>query len=140
MAVLRPHLALNVTDIERSARFYATLFGVEPSVTHEDYAKFEIIEPALNLTLNLGCRNGDAETSALNHAGIQVDSNEDVLAAKQRMVDAGLATFDESEVECCYHRQDKIWVTAPDGESWEIFATLGASEERGEPVAPRACR
>jgi hypothetical protein len=27
------------------------------------------------------------------------------------------------DTTCCYAKQDKIWVTAPDGESWEVFVT-----------------
>ena len=46
-----------------------------------------------------------------------------MLAAKERLVSAGLATFDEMDTTCCYARQDKIWVHDPDGTPWEVFAT-----------------
>jgi catechol 2,3-dioxygenase-like lactoylglutathione lyase family enzyme len=121
MAVLRPHLALTVTDVERSIPFYRALFGVEPAKAQPGYAKFEVGDPALNFTLNEGKRG--AGLGAFNHAGIQVASTDDVLRAKARLVEAGLATFDEMDTTCCYAKQDKIWVTAPDGESWEVFVT-----------------
>ena len=121
MAVLRPHLALTVTDLQRSLLFYRALFGVAPSKVRPGYAKFELAEPALNFTLNEGERGGSL--GAFNHAGIQVGSTDDVLRAKARLVEAGLATFDEMNTTCCYAKQDKIWVTAPDGESWEVFVT-----------------
>ena len=121
MAVLRPHLALTVSDVERSTEFYRALFGVEPTKERPGYAKFEIPEPALNLTLNEGER-GDG-LGAFNHAGIQVASTDDVLRARARLVEAGRATFDEMDTTCCYAKQDKIWVTAPDGESWEVFVS-----------------
>jgi predicted enzyme related to lactoylglutathione lyase len=131
MAVLRPHLALTVSDVERSTTFYAALFGTDPAKVRPGYAKFEVAEPALNFTLNAGQR---ACLGAFNHAGIQVASTDDVLAAKERLESAGLVAFDEMDTTCCYARQDKIWVTAPDGESWEIFVTHEDSEEAHRPV------
>jgi hypothetical protein len=44
-------------------------------------------EPALNFTLNQGERGQGL--GALNHAGIQVASTEDVLAAKARLEGGG---------------------------------------------------
>ena len=133
MAVLRPHLALTVSDVDRSVAFYRALFGIEPSKVRPGYAKFEVPEPALNFTLNEGERDG--ALGAFNHAGIQVGSTEDVLRARARLVEAGLATFDEMDTTCCYAKQDKIWVTAPDGESWEVFVTHAESEEHASPAA-----
>ena len=120
MAVLRPHLALTVSDVERSIPFYEALFGTTPEKTRPGYAKFSVADPALNFTLN----QGERETlGAFNHAGIQVASTDDVLAAKERLVAAGLAAFDEMDTTCCYARQDKIWVHDPDGTPWEVFVT-----------------
>jgi predicted enzyme related to lactoylglutathione lyase len=132
MAVLRPHLAINVNDIDRSVPFYSALFGVDPSKIKPGYAKFEIAEPALNLTLNEKGRSD--ELGAFNHAGIQVDSTDDVLAAQLRLKSAGLATFDEMDTTCCYAKQDKIWVDDPDGTPWEIFTVHEDSEDFGEPA------
>ena len=125
MAVLRPHLALTVTDVERSIPFYEALFGVRPEKVRDGYAKFSVAEPALNFTLNDGPR---AELGAFNHGGIQVASTADVLAAKERLVGAGLAAFDEMDTTCCYARQDKIWVRDPDGTPWEVFVTHADAE------------
>ena len=121
MAVLRPHLALTVSDVEDSLPFYRALFGTEPAKVRPGYAKFELVEPALNFTLNQGERGNGL--GAFNHAGIQVSSTDEVLMTRLRLQQAGLATFDETDTTCCYARQDKIWVTAPDGESWEVFVT-----------------
>jgi catechol 2,3-dioxygenase-like lactoylglutathione lyase family enzyme len=132
MAVLRPHLALTVSDVDRSIEFYRALFGIEPSKVRLGYAKFEVREPGLNFTLNEGDRDG--ELGAFNHAGIQVASTDDVLRARARLVEAGLATFDEMDTTCCYAKQDKIWVTAPDGESWEVFVTHAESDEHATSV------
>jgi catechol 2,3-dioxygenase-like lactoylglutathione lyase family enzyme len=137
MAVLRPHLALTVTDVKRSIPFYEALLGVEPAKVRDDYAKFEVPDPALNLTLNEGERSG--ALGAFNHAGIQVDSTDDVLAARLRLQKAGLATFDEMDTTCCYAKQDKIWVHDPDGTPWEIFTVLDDAPVPGEPEKVACC-
>jgi len=93
---------------------------VQPEKRKPGYAKFSVETPALNFTLTKGRRG---ELGAFNHAGIQVESTDDVLAAKERLVAAGLAAFDEMDTTCCYARQDKIWVRDPDGTPWEVFAT-----------------
>ncbi len=129
MAVLRPHLALTVTDVERAIPFYEALFGTAPEKVRDGYAKFSVAEPALNFTLNRGER---ASLGAFNHGGIQVASTDDVLAARERLVQAGLAAFDEMDTTCCYARQDKIWVRDPDGTPWEVFATHEDTEEEGD--------
>jgi predicted enzyme related to lactoylglutathione lyase len=133
MAVLRPHLALTVSDVERSIPFYEALFGVAPEKVKPGYAKFSVAEPAINFTLNAGERG---ETlGAFNHAGIQVQSTDDVLAARLRLQKAGLATFDEMDTTCCYARQDKIWVRDPDGTPWEVFVTHADADVEREPAS-----
>ena len=92
MAVLRPHLALTVSDVERSVPFYSALFGVEPEKRKPGYAKFSVAAPALNFTLTQGARS---ELGAFNHGGIQVESTDDVLATRERLTTAGLEAFDE---------------------------------------------
>jgi catechol 2,3-dioxygenase-like lactoylglutathione lyase family enzyme len=129
MAVLRPHLALTVTDVERSIPFYEALFGIAPEKRRPGYAKFSVAQPALNFTLTQGERS---ELGAFNHAGIQVESTADVLGARERLVAAGLAAFDELDTTCCYARQDKIWVRDPDGTPWEVFVTHEDTEEHGD--------
>jgi catechol 2,3-dioxygenase-like lactoylglutathione lyase family enzyme len=133
MAVLRPHLALNVQSVARSIPFYEALFGVPPEKVRPGYARFAVAEPALNFTLNEG---GRQELGAFNHAGIQVASTDDVLRAKERLTAAGLAAFDDMDTTCCYARQDKIWVRDPDGTPWEVFAVHEDAEAPGRaPVA-----
>lgn len=123
----RVHVAINVSNIERSLPFYQVLFGQEPTKVRPGYVKFEVAEPPLNFTLN---ENSDLQkgiTGSLSHFGIQVKSTEAVLAAKARFVESGLATFDEENVTCCYAVQDKVWVTDPDGNRWEVFVVLDAN-------------
>lgn len=119
--VLKAHLALNVCDVGRSIEFYRKMLGIEPSKVRKGYAKFDVQNPPLNLTLNQHQFN---EQGALSHLGLQVGSTEDVLAVRERWAEAGLVTRDEMQTNCCYARQDKTWVHDPDGYEWEVFVVL----------------
>lgn len=118
---LKAHLALNVKDVEASLDFYRKLLGIEPSKVRTGYAKFDVQNPPLNLTLN---QHVYSERGALSHLGIQVASTDDVLAIRERWTEAGLLTRDEMQTNCCYALQDKTWVRDPDGNEWEVFVVL----------------
>jgi catechol 2,3-dioxygenase-like lactoylglutathione lyase family enzyme len=118
---LKAHLALNVKNVEQSIEFYRKMLGIEPSKVRTGYAKFNIENPPLNLTLN---ENPFNERGALSHLGIQVASTADVLAMREKWADAGLITRDEMKTDCCYATQDKTWVHDPDGNEWEAFVVL----------------
>src|SRR5881394_3343223 len=118
---LKAHLAVNVKNVEQSIEFYRKLFGIEPGKVRTGYAKFDVQNPPLNFTLN---ENAFDSRGALSHMGIQVRSTEDVLATRQRWLDAGLLTRDEMQTSCCYAVQDKTWVRDPDGNEWEVFVVL----------------
>ncbi|MDT5159579.1 MAG: hypothetical protein QOH51_3936 [Acidobacteriota bacterium] len=121
LKTLKAHVALNVKSVEESIEFYRRAFGLDPCKVRAGYAKFDVEEPPLNLTLN---EQGEVRRGALSHLGIQVASTADVLALGERWRAAGLATFDEMGTNCCYAVQDKTWVTDPDGNSWEAFVVL----------------
>jgi catechol 2,3-dioxygenase-like lactoylglutathione lyase family enzyme len=128
MDALKVHVALNVGKFEESVHFYRAMFGVDPVKWKPGYAKFDIAEPGLNLTLNKG---PVSDRGALNHLGIQVPTTAHVLQARERLQKAELITADEMNVECCYALQDKIWVTDPNGYRWEIF-TVKVSDTQPE--------
>ena len=48
----RLHVALTVSNLEKSKHFYEVLFGVSPTKVRPRYAKFEPHDPSVNLTLN----------------------------------------------------------------------------------------
>ncbi len=118
---LKAHLALNVRNVEKSIEFYQKMLGLEPSKVRSGYAKFDMQNPPLNLTLN---QADVRERGALSHLGIQVGSTDDVLAKRQEWIDAGLVTRDEMQTNCCYAIQDKTWIQDPDGNEWEVFVVL----------------
>ena len=131
--VLKAHLALNVKDVETSIGFYRKLLGIEPSKVRTGYAKFDVQNPPLNLTLN---EYNFTDRGALSHLGILVASTDDVLATREKWVEAGLITRDEMQTNCCYALQDKTWVRDPDGNEWEVFVVL---EDNLAETAPCEC-
>jgi len=118
---LKAHLALNVRNVERSIDFYKKMLGIEPSKVRTGYAKFDVENPPLNLTLN---EHSFKERGALSHLGIQVALTEDVLQMRERWAEKDLITRDEMQTNCCYALQDKTWVRDPDGNEWEVFVVL----------------
>src|SRR2546421_11217364 len=119
--ILKAHLSLNVKSVAASSDFYQKLFGIAPSKVRTGYAKFDVRNPPLNLTLNEGPA---IPGGVLSHLGLQVASTDDVLAIRQKWSEQELVTSDELQTNCCYAIQDKSWVRDPDGNEWEVFAVL----------------
>jgi len=116
----RLQLALNVDDIDAAVEFYSTLFDTEPAKRRPGYANFTVEEPALKLVLF----ENPQQTGTLNHLGVERDSLAEVEAEADRLHAAGLELDVEGDVVCCYARQDKHWVTGPDGQRWENYVVL----------------
>jgi catechol 2,3-dioxygenase-like lactoylglutathione lyase family enzyme len=136
MSVLKPHVSLNVTDIEKSIAFYQKVFGVPASKRRPGYAKFDLVSPALNLTMQEAPRTG----VNASHFGVQCETTADVASARRRLEDSGLMTKTEDDVAWCYAVQDKVWVEDPDGNAWEYFVVKGEadvmSSREVEPAMP----
>ncbi|MGY1704928.1 ArsI/CadI family heavy metal resistance metalloenzyme [Geodermatophilus sp. SYSU D00697] len=118
----RIQLALRVADLDAAADFYARLFGTAPAKRRPGYANFAIAEPPLKLVLLEGAAG---EPTRMDHLGVEVASTEEVAAASSRLADAGLAPRAEDGTACCYAVQDKVWVTGPGGEPWEVYTVTG---------------
>src|SRR5262245_36413537 len=117
-SVVKFHASLNVSDLGRSVAFYTALFGVGPVKRYDDYAKFEIDDPPLILSLKpkRACAGGP-----LNHLGLRFVSVEQVRAVQQRLEAIGARVGAQDDVQCCYARQTKLWVTDPDETLWEVY-------------------
>lgn len=137
----RMHVALNVADLDRSTEFYARLFGLEPAKRRDDYAKFELSEPPLVLSLNPAAGSMGGE-QRLSHLGVRVDEAAALAGIGARLAAAGFRPREEHGTACCYALADKLWVSDPDGNEWEFYQRLGDAPVRypgeGECCAPMA--
>jgi catechol 2,3-dioxygenase-like lactoylglutathione lyase family enzyme len=118
----RVQLALRVADLEGSVAFYSRLFGAEPAKRRPGYANFAITEPPLKLVLIEGA---PGEPTRMDHLGVEVETTEEVTSATARLAAEGLATATEEDTACCYAVQDKVWVTGPGQEPWEVYVVKG---------------
>lgn len=114
----RVQIALRVADLDGSIEFYSRLFNTAPAKRRPGYANFAITDPPLKLVLLEG-RPG--EKTRMDHLGVEVESTALVNDAAARLADAGLATRPEEQTTCCYAVQDKVWVTGPGREPWEVY-------------------
>ena len=104
------------------------------------YANFAVAEPPLKLVL----LENPGKGGTLNHLGVEVDSSEQVHAEIARLSGEGLFTDEEIGTTCCFATQDKVWVTGPAGEKWEVYTVLEDSETfgsspRGASEQPSCC-
>ncbi|GAA4852724.1 ArsI/CadI family heavy metal resistance metalloenzyme [Actinomycetospora corticicola] len=124
----RVQLALRVSDLEASIRFYSQLFGAEPAKRRPGYANFAITEPPLKLVLLEG--EPDRPT-VMDHLGVEVETTTEVDDATARLGELGLFTQVEDDTTCCYARQDKVWVHGPGKEPWEVYTVKEDSQVYG---------
>ncbi len=139
---IRFHLSLNVSDLARSINFYRILLGTEPAKCRHDYAKFELDDPPLVLSLEPMAR---PVGGPLNHLGFRLSDSAALAAMQERLERAGVHSQREEGVECCYARQTKFWTTDPDKTLWEIYTFDGDIDHRGagqslEAMVPGAVR
>ena len=132
------HLSLRASDLQASTEFYAALLGIQPAKQRPGYAKFELLDPPLVLSLqqSSGLRPG----GGLSHLGIRLPSGAALQAARERVRGAGLEIrLEEEAVDCCFARQDKFWIQDPDGHAWEFYVFLQDVETPQDPPAAGNC-
>lgn len=123
----RVQLALNVDGLDTAVAFYSRLFGAGPAKLKDGYANFAIAEPPLKLVL----LENPGQGGTLNHLGVEVESCDAVHAEITRLTGEGLVTDEEIGTTCCFATQDKVWVSGPAGEKWEIYTVRADSETFG---------
>jgi catechol 2,3-dioxygenase-like lactoylglutathione lyase family enzyme len=123
----RIQLALNVDNLDEAITFYSKLFETEPAKVKPGYANFAISQPPLKLVLV----ENPGQGGTLNHLGVEVGSSDTVHKQIARLSDEGVFTEEELNTICCYAAQDKVWVTGPNGERWEVYAVLADSDTFG---------
>ncbi len=134
----RVQLALRVADLDASVAFYSTLFDTAPAKRRPGYANFAIADPPLKLVLLEG---GPGEVTRMDHLGVEVETTDLVDTAHRRLADAGLVTRPENGTTCCYAVQDKVWVTGPGAEPWEVYTVTADARPdlEGKTETPAAC-
>ncbi|RDH77053.1 glyoxalase/bleomycin resistance/dioxygenase family protein [Mycolicibacterium moriokaense] len=123
----RVQLALNVDDLDQAITFYAKLFNTAPNKVKDGYANFAVTDPPLKLVL----LENPGQGGSINHLGVEVASSDDVHSEIARLSGEGLFTDEEIGTTCCFATQDKVWVTGPAGEKWEVYTVLADSETFG---------
>jgi lactoylglutathione lyase len=131
----RVQLAINVEDLDEAIEFYSRLFATEPAKRRPGYANFAIAQPPLKLVLFENKGSG----GTLNHLGVEVETTGEVVDATRRLADEGLTTDAEMGTTCCYAEQDKVWVTGPSGERWEVYTVLADADAMACSPATGCC-
>jgi catechol 2,3-dioxygenase-like lactoylglutathione lyase family enzyme len=132
----RMQLALNVDDLDEAVTFYSRLFNTSPAKIKPGYANFAIVDPPLKLVLVASPGKG----GTINHLGMEVESSDAVHAEISRLTNEGMFTEEEISTTCCFATQDKVWVTGPAGEKWEVYTVLADSDTFGtSPQHANAC-
>jgi len=128
----RLHVHIAVDDIQQAIPFYRNLFGAEPGVVHDDYARWMLEDPRVNFAIS--CRGRPA---GLDHLGIQVEDDAELAAVSQALAGTGQRIVEEQAVTCCYAKGNKTWAADPAGVLWETFHTFGEATAYGH-TAPEA--
>ena len=123
----RIQLALNVDNLAEAVAFYSKLFNTQPAKLKKGYANFAVADPPLKLVLLENPGNG----ATLNHLGVEVESSNLVHDEIARLAGEGMFTQEQIGTTCCFATQDKVWVTGPAGEKWEVYTVLSDSETFG---------
>ena len=123
----RFHVHVAVDDLAANIRFYSTVFGQEPTVRKDDYAKWMIDDPRINFAIS-----SRGNQPGVNHLGIQVESDAELKELRGRVASADVALVDQMNASCCYAKSDKYWVTDPQGVAWETYRTMESIETFGQ--------
>ena len=115
----RLHIHLAVDNLDQNIQFYSTLFACDPTVQHDDYAKWMLDDPRVNFAIS----NRSAKLG-LDHLGIQAEDDQELQKIKQRLDATQKPIEIQEQAACCYMRSDKYWITDPQGIAWESFHSL----------------
>jgi len=127
----RIHLHLNVDESKHDASiaFYSTLFGAEPTLTREHYAKWLLDDPAVHFTVEVLEIAGDVP--GIHHLGIQVDGDGELEAIRKSLEDAEVPLLEIGRTQCCFADSEKNWTADPQGIRWETFQSFGQLDHYG---------
>ena len=114
----RMHVSLYVSDITKSIDFYSSFFGTTPVKVKPGYAKYVLESPSLIISF---VENQDRVQQNFGHLGFQVETIEELNIRLWEARKKKLVSKEEIGTNCCYAKQDKFWVSDPDGVQWEVY-------------------
>ena len=117
------HVALYVQDLDAAIARYTKVLGMAPAKVRHDYAKFEIADPPVILSLNVG-----GDPGQVSHLGIRYPGTGDVASELARTKREGMELLEQKGTTCCYAKADKFWVRDADGMPWEMYTLLEDAE------------
>jgi catechol 2,3-dioxygenase-like lactoylglutathione lyase family enzyme len=117
------HVALYVADLDAAIARYRKVLGLEPAKVRHDYAKFEIADPPVILSLNTGGVPG-----TVSHLGIRYPGTGDVASEMVRVKQEEVELLEQKGTTCCYAKADKFWIRDADGMPWEMYTLLADAE------------
>lgn len=120
---MRVHISLPARNLQRSRTFYQALFDQPPSKEKPDYINFRLDEPAIHLSL---IQSESVPQRGCEHFGIELPTPEVFEAWEKRLTETVPELAErEPGAKCCYARADKVWLSDPDGNRWEIWHRTG---------------
>jgi glyoxalase/bleomycin resistance protein/dioxygenase superfamily protein len=118
---VRPYIELDVSSLDRSVDFYSVLMNSRPTWHDRTAARFNLVDPPLTLLLN-------EEPGAVGrdgHLGVQLKYITDIAAARERLEANKIAVdLEEANTSCCFSVANKVWVSDPDKNLWELYVLL----------------
>jgi predicted enzyme related to lactoylglutathione lyase len=115
----RFHIALNVKSVETTLPFYQSLFDATPHTIRDGYAKFELQDPPLHISLNEVPKNAKGN----GIFGIQAKNPttlEQMVARIKQVGPSDAAPVPSTTVT--KQGRNKLTVRDPEGNTWQIFA------------------
>lgn len=117
------HVSLYVKDLDTAVAEYEKILGIPPAKVRPGYAKFEVADPPVILSLSVG-----GEAGTLSHLGIRYPGTGEVASELVRAKSQGLDMIQQEGVTCCYAKSDKFWVVDADKVAWEMYTLLADVE------------
>ena len=106
----RFHVHVAVNDLSKSIAFYSAMFGEQPGVVKQDYAKWMLEDPRINFAIS-----NRGQAAGVNHLGMQAEDDTELEAIHANLQKADTTVLAEKGAHCCYATSDKYWVTDPQG-------------------------
>jgi len=127
------HASLRVTDLAKSTRFYAWLFGAEPKEWTHRYSTF--VHPSLHTNFVIVVSDGkELHHDRLYHLGIAVADKDAVIRTYQLAREAGIKVEKPPRTTWRGTPLHELWLADPDGTSIEVYARLTDDELAQKPA------